>query len=470
LTAWRLTWTAWRAVGVGAAGALLGLALPRLGPAALALPAAGVVAWLWLRPDVTLTFIFVSVVLLEGDVGGFFPHEKLLYQSVFRGMTVVDYLFLLMVGSVALQLVRERRAPLGAGPMSGALGALAAALVGAVLTAHATGISTKAFFPEVIKQLHIILIPFAVVEIVRARPEVLRILLYAALTLVAMKAAIGLTHVGAGRTANAQGQLTLTYLQPTPNWINDAFLIMVLAAALERVRMPWWVLPLVPLTALDLVFSLRRSFWIGTALGLAVVLILGSRRARLFVALGILTAAIALIVIETAPGNNATKTNSLASRALSLTPSRLSSNTEDRYRLDERRNILAEISRHPLTGLGLDVPWRDRYPLSINFPGSRTYVHFSFLYYWLNLGLLGALAYLALLATALAMAWQVWRREPDPLRRAFGLGMIGSLLMLAVTDTTSSFTADDYRLSLLEPIVLGILAAVWHGLGRRSSG
>jgi len=43
--------------------------------------------------------------------------------------------------------------------------------------------------------------------------------------------------------------------------------------------------------------------------------------------------------------------------AASLNPSKLEASAEDRYRLDERANVLAEIRAHPIEGLGVTIPW-----------------------------------------------------------------------------------------------------------------
>jgi hypothetical protein len=88
-------------------------------------------------------------------------------------------------------------------------------------------------------------------------------------------------------------------------------------------------------------------------------------------------------------------------------------------------------------------------------------VHMVALYFWLNFGLLGLGAYLALQAAALAMAWYVWRRANDRVRRAIGLGVMASLGGLILAELTASFTGVEYRFSIFEPIVLGLLAAFY---------
>jgi O-antigen ligase len=151
----------------------------------------------------------------------------------------------------------------------------------------------------------------------------------------------------------------------------------------------------------------------------------------------------------------------VAHRIASLTPSKLEANVQDRYRLDERTNVLGEIGQHPIAGLGVGVPWAASYePLSVEHPEGRLYVHFAALWFWLKLGILGVLAYLALLAGSTMLAWQAWRRSPEPLLRAFSLASLCAVGALAVLDTTASFTGVDPRFTVLFGAQLGLLGLI----------
>ena len=81
-------------------------------------------------------------------------------------------------------------------------------------------------------------------------------------------------------------------------------------------------------------------------------------------------------------------------RAVSLQPTSVTASAQDRYRLDERANVWANVREHPFTGLGLGVAWSaTERPLPLDRP--RSYAHFAALYWWMKLGILGALAYLS---------------------------------------------------------------------------
>jgi O-antigen ligase len=126
--------------------------------------------------------------------------------------------------------------------------------------------------------------------------------------------------------------------------------------------------------------------------------------------------------------------------------------------------VTAEIRAHPITGLGMLVPWSaSARPLSVEHENGRLYVHFAALWYWLKLGILGLLAYLGILIGAAVMSWQIWRRSREPLIRAFGLACLCSMAGLAVVETTGSFTGVDARFTVLIGAQLGLLALLSRG-------
>jgi len=151
----------------------------------------------------------------------------------------------------------------------------------------------------------------------------------------------------------------------------------------------------------------------------------------------------------------------IVQRVQSLSPNNLEANAEDRYRLDERANVIAEIKQNPIGGLGADVPWvAIARPLGIEHVGGRLYVHFAFLWWWLKLGILGAAAYLALLASMALLGFRTWRRHTIPELRYFGLASLCAVAGLVAIETTASFTGVDARFSVIFGAQLGLLAAM----------
>ena len=97
---------------------------------------------------------------------------------------------------------------------------------------------------------------------------------------------------------------------------------------------------------------------------------------------------------------------------------------------------LAMLHDHPWTGIGLGNFPRVQplhYPFAIAIQESVTHAHNLYLQVGLDLGLPGLVAYLAVLLSGLALAWQAWRRlrRPDMgWLGALATGLLGSQIAL----------------------------------------
>jgi hypothetical protein len=217
----------------------------------------------------------------------------------------------------------------------------------------------------------------------------------------------------------------------------------------------------------SLALSYRRSFWIATVLGVLLVLLIGlSSVNRRLVLSAILMVAASIWLLGSVHFESQLP---VVKRVESLAPSKVEANSEDAYRLDESANVLAAISRAPLSGLGVEVPWSaTARPLPVEHESGRLYVHFAALWYWLKLGILGLVAYVTLLCGAAIMSWRVWRRCQEPALRAFGLASLCALAGLVVIETTASFTGVDVRFTILLAAQIGLLALLAHRSAART--
>src|SRR5262249_36863329 len=149
-----------------------------------------------------------------------------------------------------------------------------------------------------------------------------------------------------------------------------------------------------PVAMLALILSYRRSFWIAAALTIVLVVIIASRRRGRAVAIVIAAVvAISLAAVVLVGSSGTSNESPLVTRAKTLTPSGIGTNRGDRYRIDERRSVLVDIGENPIAGIGLGVPWKVHSPLAEEH--DRRYAHVATLWYWLSMGILGLIAYLA---------------------------------------------------------------------------
>src|SRR5262249_32071947 len=113
-------------------------------------------------------------------------------------------------------------------------------------------------------------------------------------------------------------------------------------------------------------------------------------------------------------------------------------------------------------GVGLGVEWKVHYPLAESHP--RNYVHLAILWFWLELGPLGALAYIALMATMIWCGLTVFRRHPDPVVKVGGAACVAPTVGIVIVELTTTFTGVEPRFSILVGAVAGWLAAAWRDI------
>lgn len=441
-----------------AATALLALVgVHKLGTAGLLAPVVivGAVVLLF-RPLLAVCLVVGLTVVCEKSSFGLLTFTSDLYVNVYKYATLLDVLVAIAVVAVALDVIRDRRHFWVPPAMRPLVTFLATAIIVGAVVGHAAGASIRYALGSEDVLFYLLLLSLAVANL---RIDAARItqLLAGLFGLAIFKAVLGVIEVAGHYGSPIEGTATLSYYEPTANWLIMIALLAVLGGVLMRARPPLWMTLPTPLLFACLLLSYRRSFWIAAVLGMLLVILMSSTptgRRTLVVAITGVGLAIWLL------GSISFQSQlPIAKRAESLAPSKLEANREDRYRLDERANVLGEIRAHPLTGLGVTVPWTATVqPLSVEHEEGREYVHFAALWFWLKLGILGLFAYIAVIAGGMTIAWRAWRRASQPLLRAFGLASLAGMAGLAVMDTTASFTGVDPRFTVLFAAQLGLLA------------
>jgi len=441
--------------------ALVGAIVHKLGVKSLVIPAGLVVAALALGAPGWVAFAaFALPVMVEQGDGGLIPIGHFLYtQLAHHTLSPFELVVLVLAISVPLTAYARGRPLAPPRPFVAPLALLALALLAGTIVGRSNGAPVKAIILDLHPFVLLLLLPLLVANVLDDTSKLQRAVtvLWA---LASLKALLGLLSLPLHHAASALGTGTpLTYYEPAGNFVMLLALATLVAALMRRVPTPVWARAGGLLCLAALVLSYRRSFWIAAVLALAIVVTLaaGPVARRLAVPLAVLVVAAGWVAIS---GGLVTESQSpVIQRATSLSPTAVSANAEDRYRLDERRNVLAEVRAHPISGLGVEVPWAQRYPLSVQQVNGQYYVHMTLLWYWLKLGILGPIAYLWLSVAAILTGWRVWRRHHDDLVRAAGLAIAGSLVGLMVAELTASFTGVDIRLTAVVAVLFGFLAA-----------
>jgi O-antigen ligase len=444
-------------VATVATALLVAAAVHELGTAGLLIPLAIILVLILItRPLLTLTLVVLLTIVCEESSFGLFKFTSHFYSQVYRDISLLDVLVGLVLVSVFLDVLRHRRAVMLPRALALPLALLALAMVAGVVTGHASGVSLRfSIFSEHILA-YLLLLPIAVANLDIDRRQIAW-LLGGAMALAVIKSVAGLVEVSEHLGAVVEGHTNLTYYALAPLWLIVIALLTLLAGALARSKLPSWTAICSPLLIACLLLSYRRAVWIGFALGLLLILLLGtSPTGRRVLVPAVLAVVAAIWLVGSIQFESQLP---LVKRVTSLSAATLEANAEDRYRLDERANVLSAISQHPITGLGTGVPWQaTAAPLSVEHEEGRDYVHFAALWFWLKLGILGLLAYLGVIVGSAVLAWQAWRRSREPLLRAFALASLCGIAGLSVMDTTASFTGVDARFTLVFAVQIGLLA------------
>jgi O-antigen ligase len=409
-----------------------------------------------MRPLLAVGLAVGLAILCEGETFGLFTFLHNIYNPFYKRITPLDALVLLAAASVALDILRDGRGLRFPRELRLPSLILVLGMLSGIAMGKAAGVGLKSLVLAENLLAYLLILPLTVANL-KVDPARLKLLLGGAFALAVFKALLGVVEIVGHKGVSIEGSANLTYYEPTANWVIMIALLGITAALLARMRPPLWMMLGTPLLIASLVLSYRRSFWIAAVLGLLLVLLLAlsPMGRRLLVPTALIVAAGVWLV-----GTVSFQSQSpIVRRAVSLSPNSLTTNKEDRYRLDERANVLAQLERKPITGLGILVPWEaTRRPLPIEHEDAREYVHFAALWWWMKMGILGLLAYFLLLIATARLAWRVWRESNESISKAFGLASLCGIAGLLVAETTATFTAADLRFTVVIGTQIGLLA------------
>src|SRR5437660_9072137 len=331
----RLIWLAVLGAIVGAASYKLGV----LGGLA-ALAGTLVLPLLLNNPRVAFALWLIPFVIAESEpqwnVGVF--HK--LYAKTPLFFSVNFLLLLLAAVAVLLDVTRAHVEPQLPKPFGPALALLLLAIIfGFASGALGPGIPRYQVLGAVEVYGLLLLPPLLVTNIVRTRRDLEQLLLLLAL-LAVFKACLGIVGLLAGVTVPEIGSSRLSYIEPMPNWMLAVYLLVMATAAFSRTRLPRWMWWATPLVIAAFVLGQRRSFWLGAGFALILVILIATGRTGRRLLIPAIGVAALVIYITIATGVVGPVQGQLVKRAVSVAPSKVTSNKEDRYRLAELRNVV----------------------------------------------------------------------------------------------------------------------------------
>jgi O-Antigen ligase len=423
------------------------------------------------RPRVATVALLVAAVFFESGTDSPFGQDAMYTTLPGLKLQPFEILLLLALGGSILERMRSTTGYARLGELAPPLWLLAAALLCAIVVGHYSGGAFQPISSTTRIFLPLLLVPFIVTTVVRSADDVRWSITFVA-ALAFAKSVLGLLLLFTGYGFKVEGSSSLTYYEPPGNWLAMLLLLFVLALAVGRQPIAAWLLAAVPFALASLALAQRRSFYIALVVGIAVDAVVaagrGGRRMLVPIVAVFIAASYLMLTTGLANGLDSPVTSSVATRVQTLNAKHLEANKQDRYRIDERRNVLAEIGRSPVLGVGLGVPWHARYGLSVEHPGGREYTHIALLWFWLKLGALGLIGYLWLFGAILVVAARIGRRHADGYVRAAAWAITATTAGYLVAETTGTFTGANERMNVLLGAVVGFLSVAASQLPKRN--
>lgn len=193
---------------------------------------------------------------------------------------------------------------------------------------------------------------------------------------------------------------------------------------------------------IGLLFTYTRAQWVASAIALGLISILLSSADRIQLVRYLLIVILVLLPVygllraelQETP-NSAPFVDILVSRALSiLTPHKTAETYSVEWRIFETDEALRSVSQHPLLGVGLGNVYRDPTLLHgeaiSGYLRFTRYVHNSYLYIAVKMGLLGLVAFLWFCLAFLASGWRAYMNALDEQFKRIMLAILASFVGL----------------------------------------
>ena len=219
---------------------------------------------------------------------------------------------------------------------------------------------------------------------------------------------------------------------------------------------------LLPIATIMFMASMRRSYMLGIAIALPVLILkLRGRERRAAIVLSTLFVVASAAVVMTLGVDFGERVTSSVSD-----PSKEGSSA---YRLLELYNVSVMIMERPLTGWPMGTITRNA--TAIEFDNvSSLMPHNIYMYTLLRAGILGLLAWAAMFWAVLRMNLRTVAAARRPLDRFASLWLLATTITVIVGGFTSPVVADRLQLFLAFPLVLGsFLPGAWPARAARAS-
>jgi O-antigen ligase len=400
----------------------------------------------WRRPAAAVTGVAVMALVVEqyriGVPSGDFTDHIPLFTSLSDAFKLsglyanpMEVLFAI-VALVLLIRLGEQRVRMPRTALSRGLAVVLGLVLAGAVHGVATGGDYKMALWEIRPMIYVGVMYFFAAQL-PARAETITAVLWVFVAGVAFKALQGLLLIPSFLAASPRPDYLLSH--------EDSFffvLYIILAAALwlfsQKGRLRAVTTLLLPMVVLVNLVNNRRTSWaiLGVAL-LALIVLVWVRvpeRRRLIVGMGIAVTVVGGIYLPLEWNKSGLIAGPAEAIRSQFTPN-VRESLSDLYRQQENANLVLNIKRSPLIGLGYGVPIDYALPMVVDLTTTDPFLkyipHNDVLYVWMRLGAVGALAFWTLIGLACVSACRLVR-SPDPRLSLYGAFVICALIAYVI--------------------------------------
>ncbi len=206
-------------------------------------------------------------------------------------------------------------------------------------------------------------------------------------------------------------------------------------------------------------FTYQRNYWLTIAAMIALLFAMVSRAGRVRFFHWITLCILMFFVVINVPGFPVHYLDAAVDRITrGIEFDTLLQDTSTQYRVNETRYALQTIRKNPFTGIGLGNYYRPAFsnedPWN-NETNLRWYIHNSYLWVWIDMGLIGFVPFAWFYAAAIIRNLKRWREVSDARLRAFVLGSTLGVLGQSISNFVAPNFVQSWVLAIF-PLVIGM--------------
>lgn len=238
-------------------------------------------------------------------------------------------------------------------------------------------------------------------------------------------------------------------------------LLIVLVSFITKANLlpAWLEFGLIGIIGVGEFFTFQRNYWLTIAAMIALLFSLVSQDGRNRFFQWIASCVLLFFIAINIPGFPVHYLDAAVDRITrGIELDTLLQDTSTQYRVNETRYAFRTIQEKPFTGIGLGNYYRPAFPNEApwnNETNLRWYIHNSYLWVWIDMGLIGIIPFVWFYVAAVIRNLRYWRKVGDSRLRAFVLGSTLGVLGQSISNFVAPNFIQSWVLAIF-PLVIGM--------------